>query len=446
MISIVRRGAIPFFSALIFSLLLAGQVFAGDLPRTKPGKVGLSAERLGRIEAHLSASVSRGERSGYVAMVARGGRIAYEATTGMRDVENAEPMTMDTRFRIASMTKPITSLAVMMLVEEGKLLLSDPVSRFLPEFTDMRVATSTDFAEDGSIPTRPAERQITILHLITHTSGLGYVLDFESDLGRQFREANIHFGPENLAEMTQALARQPLYFEPGERWQYSFATDVLGRLVEVVSGQSFDSFVEARIFAPLGMDSSDFIIGQSFAAHREDGLAIVYRFDENGAMLPAARTDVSIAGADTSGGEEILRWPSGGAGLISTPHDYMRFLLMMANGGELDGARLLSPTTVERMTRNNLTYEVRAASALADPAAMGFGLGFSVILDAGLHPVAGSDGEFAWGGYFGTNFFVAPGEDNLIGIMLSQRIPGPNDPNIRIRNEFRSMVYGAVVD
>ena len=442
---ILRQAKIVLFLSFLFT----AQSLAGDLPHAAPGDVGLSQQGLQRIEDHLTAAVDAGYRSGYVAMVARRGRVAFEFATGVRDIDGGLPMTLDTRFRIASMTKPITSLAVMMLVEEEKLQLSDPVSRYLPEFANLSVATSTTSREDGAIATRPAKQQITVRQLLTHTAGLGYVLDFDTDLGRAFRQANIHYGPASLAEMTRALASQPLYFEPGDKWQYSFATDVLGRLVEVVSGQPFDSFVEQRIFEPLGMDDTDFIIDKNHAAHRADRLAIVYRFLEDGSMLAMTPDDVSLGGMEATDDKppspEILRWPSGGAGLVSTAGDYMRFLLMMADGGKLGHARLVSPATIERMTRSDVAADKIEGSFLGDPAAIGFGLGYRVVIDAGLLDAATSDGEYSWGGYFGTWFFVAPGEDGLIAILLAQRQPGPHMPNNR-DGVFNSLVYGAITD
>ncbi len=459
---IYRQGAAAFLLSLLFSAqAFQPGAFGGELPSftgdsaseialAQPEAVDLSGQALARIEAYFSALVGVGARSGMVAMVARRGQIAYAVATGLRDIENSEPMTLDTRFRIASMTKPITSLAVMMLVEEGKLALDDPVSRSLPEFSKMRVATATEYAADGSIASRPAARQITVRQLLTHTAGLGYVLDFGTDIGRDFRVANLHFGPPSLAEMTRRLATHPLYFEPGERWKYSFATDVLGRLVEVASGQPFDAFVEERILGPLGMDDTDFIIEQSYSAGRADRLAVVYRFGEDGGLLAVTPDDVSLGGMEAADGKaksrEIQRWPSGGAGLISTAGDYMRFLLMLANGGELDGRRLVSPATIQRMTRNHLTPDMVDGSFLGDPASIGFGLGFYVITDAAQRETPSSDGEYGWGGYFGTSFFVAPAEDNLIAIMMTQRLQKDDDPARQLKGDFKSLVYGAITD
>lgn len=445
-------------AALFLSLMLTAPALGGDVTPAKSAQLGLSSEGLGQITAHFEKVVEASARAGIVAMVARQGKIAYSLATGLSDMEAGKAMTLDTRFRIASMTKPVTSLAILMLVEEGKLGLDDVVSRYLPEFSDMRVATSLDHAADGSIASHPATRQITIRQLLTHTAGLGYVLDFRTDLGRDFRNANLHFGPRSLAEMTRQLASHPLYFEPGARWQYSFATDVLGRLVEVAAGQSFDSFVEERIFAPLGMDHTNFLIDQSFSAGREENLAVVYRFGKDGDMLPVTRNEVTLAGTGTDAqgaakkstppvaASEILHWPSGGAGLISTAGDYMRFLIMLANGGELDGRRLVSAATMKQMTANHVSADAIKGSFLGDPEAIGFGFGFYVIIDAGRRETVSSNGEYGWGGYFGTSFFVAPEKDGLIALMMTQRLETRDDPAINLEAEFKSLVYGAIAD
>jgi len=436
-----RLSIIP---TLVLSALCITPVAKGeDIAIYDAQSVGMSAERLARIKPHFDQLVADGGRSGFAVMIARDGKPVYQMATGKRDIEADLPMEMDTKFRIASMTKPITSVAAMILVEEGKLSLSDRVSKYIPEFANIQVATDTAMNDEGEIPTNPASRPMTVFQLLNHTSGLGYLFDSGSDLGKSILDGNLMYGPEDLSQFAERLAAQPLYFEPGEKWQYSFSVDILGRVIEVASSMKLEDFITTRIFKPLAMNDSRFILHEGFCSHREDNLAIIYRYDDNHKMLP---TDADNCGL--SKGDDHQDYPAGGAGIISTAGDYMRFLQMMANGGALNGTRILSTHTVARMTQNSLKSSTMEATPGMGGTGGGFGLGFAITLDASLAPVATSDREYSWGGYFGTTFWVAPGEDNLIAIMMSQRVPGPNDPlgYSDVRNQFRELVYGALED
>lgn len=397
-----------------------------------PIEVGLSAERLDRIDRLVQSYVDDGRLPGAVFAVARHGRLAR-----IGDVGALRP---DTLFRIYSMTKPVTVVAVLMLYEEGKFLLSDPVARYLPEFTDMHVYVG-EYDEEGRAGTRPAERPITIEDLLTHTAGLSYDNDTVAGVPKLYAEADL-WSVDSLAKFTATVAALPLAFEPGSRWQYSVANDVLGRLVEVVAGQPFDEFLETRILGPLKMNDTAFYVPDA----KLDRFAALYRRDGIGMRLDETPTESEYRNPE--------RVPFGGSGLVSTAADYVRFAQMLLNGGELDGVRILGRKTIELMMMDHLgpdferprlneSWVGRTENRSGDMRlGLGFGYGGYVITDVAQNAVPGSVGTYAWGGNASTYFFIDPHEE-LIGLFLTQLTPSDSYP---LRAQFRGLVYQAIVD
>ncbi|WP_329253949.1 beta-lactamase family protein [Actinoallomurus sp. NBC_01490] len=408
----------------------------GELKVTcDPADVGLDAGRLRRIDSHFAPYVDDGRLPGWLTLVSRRGEIAHLSAYGARDLGSGTPVETDTLFRIYSMSKPITSVAAMMLYEEGAFELTDPISRFLPAFTDMRVY------EKGTAEapiTRPAAEPIRVWHLLSHTSGLVYGFQRVSVVDELYRAAGFdRTTPRglDLAGAVDRLAGLPLLFEPGSQWNYSMATDVLGRLVEVVSGQPLDRFFADRIFGPLGMTDTGFHVGADDA----ERMASLYYAGPDGR---ATLLDM---------GDSAFRPPlalSGGGGLISSAADYHRFCQMLLRGGELDGVRLLSPRTVAYMTRNHLPGGAdleefdRPVFAEVSYAGIGFGLGFAVVEDAARTKSLTSKGEYNWGGAASTAFWVDPAEE-LTVVFLTQLLPSNAHP---IRTRLRQLVYQAIVD
>jgi CubicO group peptidase (beta-lactamase class C family) len=407
----------------------AAWVLAQDITLIEPNEVGLSADRLDRISDVMEDYVEAKKIAGTVTLVARAGEVAHLGITGMQDVEAGKGMQEDTIFRIASMTKPITSVAVMMLFEEGHFLLTDPVSKYLPEFKDMRV-----LVEDSSEEIEPAKRPITIKHLLTHTSGLTY--QWNARLGNKYQAAGITHGliedPKTIAEGVKALAALPLLHHPGDKFTYSLSIDVLGRLVEVWSGVPFDEFLRERIFDPLEMEDTGFFIPEEKVGR----LAAVYEREKGGAIRrvgegpqPGDHGMVHTVAYPYKGSKSYY---SGGGGLVSTIGDYYRLAQMILNGGELDGERLLSRKTVEYMTSDHVG-ELRED---------GFGLGFFVDRNVGEFRGLSSVGTHGWGGFFYTSFFIDP-EEELIGIYMSQLHPSGG---LDLAAKFRVLAYQSIDD
>jgi CubicO group peptidase (beta-lactamase class C family) len=372
--------------------------------------VGLSTERLQRIGQVMQDFVDEGKLPGVITLVARHGKIAHFHVCGMMDVESKKPLRDDTLFRIYSMTKPITSIAVMMLHEQGKFLLSDPVSKFIPAFKNSKVYNG--MSKTG-IKVVPAERDITIHHLLTHTSGLAYDFTAEPPLDVIYKQAELHdaifYSHLSLSEMIERAAQIPLHFHPGTRWQYSIATDVLGYLIEVVSGMPLPDFFEERIFKPLGMMETDFFVPPEKLAR----LATMYKLTEDGQQIMLDKPENSPF-------IQPNRNIRGGAGLVSTIGDYLRFVQMMYNGGQLDGAHLLSRKTIELMARNHVRPEQMPLMVLDEELpGMGFGLGFGVLLDPARAGRLGSPGEFGWGGAAATSWWIDPQED-MYAMLMTQ--------------------------
>lgn len=403
-------------------LLTISPLTAQRLPSAAPEAVGISSERLARIDRVFGAHVAEGRIAGAMGMIIRHGKVAYLSQWGMRDVEAGDPLEADDIFRIYSMTKPITSTAVMMLFEEGHFFLTDPIGRYLPELRDLEVARLDEATSTQDIPTERARRPVTIQDLLRHTSGFSYGIFSNTPVDTLYRQADV-LGQETLADMVTVLGRIPLMYQPGTRWYYSVSTDVLGRLVEVVSGMPFDHFLQSRIFEPLGMKDTGFHVPPG-ELHR---LTRTYRH---------AGPDRSLVLGDTLGFTRPPTLFSGGGGLVSTADDYARFTQMLLNGGELDGVRLLGPKTVELMATDHL------GDVPGPGTGMGFGLGFAVKKVAALNGTASSAGEYNWGGLHGTSFWIDPEED-LIGIFMIQISP---NREINFRGQFKNLVYQALLN
>jgi CubicO group peptidase (beta-lactamase class C family) len=391
-----------------------------SLPFAAPHEIGLSPARLGRLTDVLRGEIDRGRVPGAVALIARRGKLGYFEALGARDPASAAPMHKDTIFRIYSMTKPIVSVAAMMLWEEGQFMLNDPIAKYLPELANRQVAVE----RAGKIELVPAERDITIQDLLRHTSGLTYEFRGTAPVQKMYMDAKIFRRNQTNADQVATLASLPLMHQPGARWEYSRSTDVVGRLIEVLSGDSLGKFLHDRILAPLGMSDTDFHV-----PHQKH-----QRLAEAFAKDPEAGTAVQLLEV-----KEKPSFESGGGGMVSTAMDYARFLQMLLNGGTLDGQRLLSRKTVEFMTADHLG-PVTGAPDLLIPG-YGFGLGFAVRLHPGIAQVPGSVGQYYWGGLAGTTFWVDPAEQ-LFALMLIQ---GPGQREY-YRVLFRDMVYAAFGD
>ena len=410
-----------------------------------PAKVGMAADRLDRIAPYFrSRYVEPGKLPGVLTAVARRGQLVHLACSGHRDLERDVPMTEDTVFRLYSMTKPLTSVALMQLYEQGAFQLDDPASRYLPELADL----SVHVPGGGAVR---AEGPITIQHLLSHTSGLTYGFLNETEVDALYRESGVGdlHNTGDLAAMMTALAGLPLLFEPGTRWNYSVSTDVCGRLVEVLSGHSLDAYFAANVLGPLGMGDTGFAVRPD----QRDRFAACYVPHQGAALgLPVdgSRTH-RLFRADDPQDSPYLAPPqflSGGGGLVGTVADYLRFCTMLLNKGELDGTRILGRKTVEYMTTNHLasggdlTSMGRPRFSETSYDGIGFGLGFSVMLDPAKAHVMGSPGEFAWGGAASTMFWVDPAEE-LIGLFMTQLIPSATYP---VRREMKVLAYQALID
>jgi CubicO group peptidase (beta-lactamase class C family) len=385
------------------------------LPIAHPTDVGLCPERTQRLMDVLRREVASGRLPGAVAMIARRGQIGLFEAVGQQDPGTGAPMKTDSIFRIYSMTKPVVSVALMMLVERGQLLLSDPVSRWLPEYAKQQVATAKGL--------EPVRQAATVQDLLRHTAGLTYEFLGDSSVQRQYGEVEIASRERSNAEFSQTLAALPLQFQPGTVWGYSRATDVLGRLVEVVSGQSLGAFLQAEIFGPLGMVETGFAV----PPEQQHRIAEPFAHDPDGGV-PMKVIEP----------RQVPAMESGGGGLMSTAMDYIRFLQCLRNRGELDGVRLLSPHTVDFMTSDHLGN--MPTDGIMLPPGHGFGLGFAVRTHLGLAPVPGSVGLYYWGGIAGTTFFIDPALD-MYAMLLIQ---APNQRDY-YRPLFRNLVYAALL-
>jgi CubicO group peptidase (beta-lactamase class C family) len=402
-----------------------------------PESVGLSSERLRRVDQHLmSRYVEPGKIAGALTLVARRGEVAWLSPLGLMDRERRKPMRADTVFRIYSMTKPITSVALMMLHERGGVALGDPVHRFIPEWEGLRVYR---YGKHPNWVTDPVARPMTMRDLLSHQSGLTYHIMERSPVDEAYRQLEVGAPNKPLRDMVAQLAALPLEFSPGTRWGYSAATDVIGHLVEVLSGQRFDEYLRTQIFEPLGMVDTTFTV----PADKLGRLAANYT------RLPGSTEATLLDDPMDSVYARPRAMLSGGGGLVSTAADYFRFCEMLRRGGELDGKRLLGPRTVAYMARNHLP-DGRDLASLATAGSFsetryegfGFGLGFYVVVDPVRAQTPTSPGEYGWGGMASTAFWINPAED-LVVVFLTQLVPSTT---FDFRGQLRAIVHAAIVD
>ncbi|MCY4594191.1 MAG: serine hydrolase [Bryobacterales bacterium] len=417
-------------AAAVAASVLASAAMAAPAVLGEPESAGFSPVRLEHVDRMLQGYVDRREVPGVVALIARSGNVVYHRSFGYRDAEAQAAMSNDVIFRIASMTKPIATVALMMLWENGHFQLRDPISKFLPEFAEMDVAVPVGPADSARGPFKrvAATNPITFQHLLTHTAGLpnpyrGITISLYNEV-----RANRQPGG-TVGDYVTALAELPLNFEPGAKWEYGPATDVAGRLIEVISGMSLDQYLREKILTPLGMTDTHFYMPRSKLAR----FAALYRPDAEGKIELAERPD------------ENSRWVSephvyfsAGGGLVSTTTDYFRFHQMMLNGGELDGVRILGPRTVRLITTNHTGDK----AVWLRGAGFGFGLGYSVTTDLGASGMPSAVGTYGWGGAYCTVFWVDP-DDEVIGILMTQIRPYTH---LNIRQDFQTLAYQALID
>ena len=415
----------PFLS-IVLVLTLTTSALAQGLPNPTAESLGMSADRLQRLSAAMKQAVDDGQVAGLVTLVMRKGKVAHFQSFGELDREKHVPMPKDAIFRIASMSKAITSVAAVMLMEEGKIVIDDPVSRFIPAYKKttvmMPAATVT-----GDMTTVPARREITIRDLLTHTAGLSYG---SGPLEAQYKASDIYmwyFADKNepIGVTMERLASLPQASQPGERWVYGFGTDLLGAVVEKASGMPLDEFFRTRIFEPLKMVDSSFYLPES----KVNRFATVYSYAPSG--ITRAPNPARGQGDYVTGPRKSF---SGGAGVLSTASDYARFLQMLLNGGELDGVRLLSPKSVQMMTSNQV-------GTLYQEGRLGFGLGFEIVEHVGRSGRPGSVGEFSWGGAYYTKFWVDPVE-KIVAVFMTQLLPSGGG---RLQDQFRMLVNQSIV-
>ena len=409
--------------------LAPAPVRAQALNQTRPEGVGLSSERLARLGRQLDEYAEKKQLPGGVALVARKGQVAYVKAFGQRDIEAGDPMREDSIFRIASQSKAVISVAAMILQEEGKLLITDPVGKYIPEFAETFVAVPKD---GGGYEVVKARRQVTIRDLLTHTSGVGYGGGIAKDKWEEAKITGYYFADrdEPIATTVARMGKLPFDAHPGEAYIYGYNTDILGVVVEKASGMSLDKFLESALFDPLGMTDTHFYLPPA----KSDRLAVVYAPTGATGLKKSPEGGSDGQGAYVSGPRKSF---SGGAGLLSTARDYGRFLQMMLNGGELDGHRILSRKTVELMTVNHLA-NVKFPCATG----VGFGLGFSVLQDVGARGTPGSVGEFGWGGAYHSTYWVDPREE-LVVVYFTQLIPAGG---IDDHGKLRTLIYQSIID
>lgn len=401
-------------SLLCIAVLACGSAkFAPEygLPIAVPEKAGLSSEVLEKIAPAMQVYIDKGQLPGFSTVIAKNGKIVHFQTLGMRDVENQKPVQADTIFRIYSMSKPITSVAVVILLQEGHFKLDDPVEKYLPEFKGMKV-----FNEEQT-ESHDAKNKMTIKHLLTHTSGLTYGWG-NKPIDKLYGELKIFRRGSTLKDMSQKLAKIPLLHEPGQRWTYGVSTDLLGYLVEVVSGMPFEEFLKTRIFTPLGMLDTAFSVPKS----KVERFAALYRPSEDGGLKLAAHVPLS--------NDDLSFFPSGGGGLVSTTADYLRFCQMLLNGGELDGVRILKPENVELMRYPHHQYRRGGA----------FGLGFHVVTRENTEEPIRSKGSFSWSGAAATTFWIDP-EKEIVAIVMTQLMNNRH----AFAGDFERLTYQAML-
>jgi CubicO group peptidase (beta-lactamase class C family) len=399
------------------------------LKEDKPELVGMNTERLQRIDQTLQEYISKGYQVGVVALIARHGKIVYYKGIGLDDIATKTPLKRDAIFRIASQTKAITSVAVMMLFEEGRFLLDDPISKYIPAFKNPKVLDKFN-EKDTTYTTIPAKQEITIRHLLTHTSGIGYPVIGSKEANAIYAKAHISSGigtpNSSLAEMMNALGALPLTHQPGGKFTYGLSTDLLGYLVEVISGLSLDQFLRTRIFDPLDMKDTYFYL----PADKHNRLTVLYTEDASKAAIKTVARNGQTPDYPKLPG----KYYSGGVGLSSTAYDYAVFLQMLLNGGEYNGKRLLSPTTVRLMIHNQIGELSLGLKK--------FGLGFELTTERESFRVPLSEGSFAWSGYFGTTYWADP-KEGIVAVLMTQKQPNSFGD---LTDKFRVLVYQAIIE
>jgi len=424
------KGLRSFAWALIFALSAAGLSWAADLPSASPESLGFSSERLARIGPAIKGEIERGQYPGAVILLARKGHIVYFESVGQLDPATGKAMPKDAIFRLYSMTKPYTSVAAMMLVEEGRLRLTDPVSKYIPSFAKLEVSVPTTDPATGNVryTNVATDREITIQDLLRHTSGLVYAgFTAHPKVKELYMKEGVDWKDVTPAEQIERLGKVPLAHQPGTAFEYGLSVDVLGRVIEVISGMPLGQFIQERIFVPLKMADSSFLVPKEKLG----------RLAQPFAKDPATGSPINLLDVTVPQKND-----AGGAGSAGTAGDYVRFLQMMLNGGQLDGVRLLSPTTVKYMTSDHLG-DIKSSGFVALPPAIGFGLGFAVRRETGLFEVTGTAGEYFWAGAAGTGFYVDP-KEQLICVLMTQAMPGMQRRYDRYL--FKQLVYQAITD
>src|SRR5262245_4247678 len=407
--------------SFLLLVLLTTAAGAAELPTARPESVGMSSQRLGKLKSEMQGLVDRNQLPGVVTMVAKDGKVVEFEVAGKRDVESAAPLQKDSIFRIYSMSKPITGVAMMMLFEEGKWQLNDPVSKHIPEFANLKVAKVNP--QNGSVTQVAPDHPMTMRELMSHSGGLTYGVFGSTAVDKMYTDVNVLDRDATLQAMIDKLGKIPLLHQPGERWHYSVSVDVQGYLVEKLSGQPFAEFLKQRIFDPLGMKDTAFYV----PADKLNRFVSFYTYDKDRKFVahPGIPDFSKPPGA-----------PSGGGGLVSTAMDYMRFCQMLLNGGELDGHRLLSPLSVQLMRSNVLPATARTMGP-----GTGFGLDFAVVEDPVAAGGYGGEGTFYWGGYAGTWFWIDPVYNMIVVGMIQIRGDGSPD----VRGLSRNLTYQAIV-
>jgi CubicO group peptidase (beta-lactamase class C family) len=423
---IAVKRFVVLFAALV--ALLGVQASAQDLPRAKPEEVGFSAERLDRITRLLKEDAAEGTVPGFVLLIARHGKVAYFESVGVLDPDTKAPMTKDAIFRIYSMSKPITQVTAMMLYEQGKITLDEPIAKYLPEFKDVKVGIEKPNPAGGppTLDLVAAERPILIQDLMRHTSGLTYGFFGSSLAKKAYVDAGLFRGDIDNAEFTRRIAKLPLAFQPGTTWDYSHSTDVLGRLIEIVSAKSLYQTEKELLLDPLGMKETSFYVAD---AAKHSRIAEPLKADRV-LGVDAQMNDPRVA----------VRWEPGGQGMVGTTTDYARFLQMLVGGGSLEDKRYLSRKTVTFMTADHLGNVIAPGPYYLPGPGYGFGLGFGVRKDGGVSPIPGTPGDYYWGGVAGTYFWVDPREDMFVVFMMQS----PKQ-RMHYRSVVRDMVYAALV-
>ena len=415
--------------SLLGWILFSTLAWAQGLPTASPEDVGLSSAKLAKVTAAVNAEIAKSRYPGAVALVARRGKVAYFEAFGHLNPKTSAPMTKDAIFRLYSMTKPFTSVAAMMLLEDGRILLNDPVSKYLPKLANLQVAAPQYDAATGKVTYAlvPAEREITLQDLLRHTSGVVYGNNTPNAKVKElYAKEGVDWANVTPAEQIDRLSRVPLAHQPGSAWEYSLSTDVMGRVIEAVSGMTLGKFLDERLFTPLKMTDTSFVVPNG------KGARLAQPFEKDPVTgNPVALLDVTVAQKNDAGG----------AGSAGTVADYARFSQMLLNGGQLDGVRLLGRATVAQMTSDHLGDTRVALPTL--PRGYGFGLGFAVRKETGLNWVTGSAGEYRWGGAAGTAFWVDP-KEQMVVVWMTQAQPGPRRGEDR--DLFRQLIQASIAD